>query len=358
VRETATNLSLFPEKGNFSIIRLSADDVRFRTDKLTAFTSLVLESEPMYPGIASWLRGKVLPQLGMGGDRAAERIAFVGFEGDEPVVSAVLKRGRSAKFCHLRIRDDFQDRHLGEIFFALMALEARRCSEIRFTLPESLWASRSGFFEGFGFSTVDLAPTQYRHGHDELRCSAPSNVVLQRVFAKLPKLNAAFSVAGRGLYPRLLMSVHPSHAHQILSGLKTVEVRKRFSARWEGATVALYATRPDRSLLGEARIERVVTGPPSALWSEFGAGIGASREQYMDYVGNAQEVVAIVLTQPSPFVSPIPLAQLNHLMGPSCEVEPPQSYCVVDDESHWSHALALASLLHGRFAARPACRPG
>src|SRR6516165_1463981 len=105
---------------NFEIVRLSSGDVGARTDHLRSLQKLILANEQLYPEIRNWYREKVLS-----GIRHHERIAFVGYLEQVPVISAVVKKGTDAKFCHLRIHDGLQNAHLGELFFAIMTLEIR-----------------------------------------------------------------------------------------------------------------------------------------------------------------------------------------------------------------------------------------
>ena len=82
---------------SFQVVRLTEADVRSRTDNFEQLRELILAHEQMYPDIARWFRDKVTSGL-----RTTERVAFVGFLDERPVVSAVVKRGAVAKFCHLR----------------------------------------------------------------------------------------------------------------------------------------------------------------------------------------------------------------------------------------------------------------
>ncbi|MFX0203815.1 MAG: hypothetical protein ACFFCW_47560, partial [Candidatus Hodarchaeota archaeon] len=158
---------LFSLKGNFQVVRLSEVDARACTDHLNKLRELILENEPMYPDIHKWFDEKVVPGL-----KASERVGYVGYLDEKPSVSAVVKRGEDAKFCHLRIKKDLQDIHLGEAFFTLMGLDIRGLAkEIHFTLPESVWEKEKGFFKSFGFVDAIKAGHQYRLFEDELRCS-------------------------------------------------------------------------------------------------------------------------------------------------------------------------------------------
>lgn len=349
-RMSAQNLELFPKKGDFRIVSLTEDDVQRRSDHLRKFQDLVLESEPMYPGIGEWLTTKVLAGLSSPG-----RVALLGYESGEPVVSAVVKVGARSKFCHLRIKKAHQDVHLGEVFFALMALGCRKAHEIHFTLPESLWENERGFFQAFGFTAARRARQQYRAGEMEMECSASAATVVQKALDKAPKLIQRFTMVGRDLQTRLLMSVQPRFARAIMDGTKGVEIRRRFSPKWEGARLTVYSSRPDASLLGEVTVSRVVRDTPHRLWRELGPQMACSADEFREYVGDAEEVSAIVIKEPKPYLNPIPLSQIAHWMGDA--PNPPQSFCVVEPEESWGKALALASFLHGRFASRAATSP-
>src|SRR6185436_6003636 len=88
----------------FQVVRLEEGDVRSKTDHFTELKNLILAHEGMYPDIEKWFRSKVCP-----GVRSTERAAFVGYLDQKPVVSAVVKRGENAKFCHLHITQGLRE---------------------------------------------------------------------------------------------------------------------------------------------------------------------------------------------------------------------------------------------------------
>jgi predicted transcriptional regulator/N-acetylglutamate synthase-like GNAT family acetyltransferase len=330
--------------GDFRLAKIKDTDAERSTDDLRILRHLITENQPMYPNIDRWFDQKVLPGL-----KSSERIAWVAYEGENAIASAVLKLGRKSKFCHLRIHRDFQDLDLGRMFFSQMTFDARNLAkQIHFTLPESLWCKKSGFFESFGFNRAEKASRQYRRGDVELVCSAPLNVVWSAVLKKLPSLRQKFSVSGYSLNNEILVSIKPEYAHQILSGEKLVEVRRRFSDRWAGSRAVLYASSPEKALIGEATIRSVTTGHPHEIWARFGSSIGCSSAQFEEYVGSAGKVSAIELEGATPYREPIGLAQLSYLVQE--DLRPPQSFCDLrldDDESAWAKAVSVASLLHG-----------
>lgn len=339
------NGSLFALAPRFRILQIGKNDARRITDELQTLRSFIVASASMYPNIDRWFDQKVVPGL-----KDSERVAYLGYESEEPIASAVLKLGARSKFCHLRVHQDFRDLDLGQMFFTQMTLEARHLAkEIHFTLPESLWYAKSHFFESFGFRSPGRAHRQYRSGDPELSCSAPLEVVWQAALKRLPNLVAKFSPAGFPLDKRILISVKPKYVERIVACAKPVEVRKRFSQRWLGCRAVLYGSHPLSSLVGEATIAAITCGTPERIWSVYGPRIGAERSEFDAYVASSEEVSAIELTDVTPYLAPVGLAQLSHLTG--SELRPPQSFCDLrlGGSSPWTAAVAVATLLHGRF---------
>ena len=328
---------------SFRIARLKPGDAHLNSDSLQSFRELILANEEMYPGIARWLNKKVIP-----GIKSGERVAFVGYIGEKPVVSAVVKRGNHAKFCHLRISDQFQNEHLGDIFFSLMAMEVRHMAEeIHFTLPEGLWERKHSFFQSFGFQNIIKTATQYRRSEQELRCSAPFSSVWRNVLGKLSTLSEQFSIGGYSMANDLLMSIQPRFAGRVLEGQKRIEIRKKFSSKWIGHTVCLYASSPTKALVGEARISNVVNDTPENIWSEFGYHIGCSKQEFDAYTKTAQQVYAIAFDTVRPYKKHMRLADANFLLD--ADLTPPQSYCTLERGQPWAQAVSIAAMFHGNL---------
>jgi predicted transcriptional regulator len=340
-QETGT---LFCLKGQFKIVEIGKPDVERWSDHIKVLRNLITTNETMYPDIDSWFCAKVVPGL-----KSSERIAYVAYEGENPIASAVLKLGERSKFCHLRIHEDFQDQDLGQMFFTLMTLEIRhRAKEVHFTLPESLWCEKSGFFKSFGFSSAKKASRQYRHGDTELSCSAPLSTVWSAALNKVTELVTKFSVGGHSLGGDVLLSVRPKYAERLLAGAKLVEIRKKFSKKWLGRKAVLYASQPQAALVGEATIHSITRGRPTDIWSCFETSIGGSWEEFEGYTASADEVSAIELSDIRPYRAPVPLDQVEYLLKE--DLRPPQSYCELNmgRNDSWAKAVSIVTLLHGR----------
>jgi predicted transcriptional regulator len=328
---------------NLEIVRLAEGDVKHNTDHLSDFRNLLIQNEPLYPSIIPWLKGKVLP-----GIRHNERVAFVGYLDGIAAVSAVVKKGNDAKFCHLKIRTDLQNSHLGELFFMMMALEVRDLAKtIYFTLPEALWRQKSSFFNSFAFSTPQICETQYRLFDREFCCSATFADVWRSIVLKLPKLAHYYPHGEFAADNHLVFSVKPRLAQKILEHKKTVEIRRRFSHRWLGQTINLYASAPVMSLVGEARIAGITKNTPEAIWQKYHHQIGCSRREFDMYAGNAMELFAIELDHAESYRKSVPLVQLSDVMHE--RLHAPQSYYTLERNKPWAKAVSIAAYLGGSF---------
>lgn len=332
---------LFEARDDFRVLRIGDRDAKFKTDNFLILRSKILACEEMYPSIKTWVDNKVIHGL-----RAGERIGYIGMLGEKPVVSALVKRGSNAKFCHLKIDEEFRDNGLGDIFFTLMTLEVRNFAKaIHFTLPEGLWESRKNFFASFSFNQAIKCNQQYRLFEEELRSEAPFKYVYENVLTKLSRFSGIASIAGFSMNSKLVFSVQPKHAEQIMLGNKRVEIRRKFSRDWEGARFNIYASTPIKALMGEARIDRVIEGTPTKIWEHFGAVIGATKEEFDSYSQGAETVYALILNEVRPYAYPIPLEQIRHLIG--SDLIAPQSYSVVQNNKSWMSAISIAAILQG-----------
>jgi predicted transcriptional regulator len=110
-----------------------------------------------------------------------------------------------------------------------------------------------------------------------------------------------------------IISIHPRHAHAILDGDKTIELRRRIPTVSIGTRLWIYATRPIGAVIGAAIVERIVRGDPEAIWLRFGHQTGIERSEYDAYFDGAQEAIALMLTQPQRSVRHVAIEHLRHL---------------------------------------------
>ncbi|HEY1806133.1 MAG TPA: hypothetical protein VGG45_16785 [Terracidiphilus sp.] len=334
---------------NFRLVRIGAIDALHRTDDYLSLREYVLRSEESYPNIARWFDSKVTKGL-----RSTERVGFVGLLNEQPVAAAVLKRGHISKFCHLKLDESARGKSLGDLFFTLMALDVRgKAKQVRFTLPESVWEDRKSFFNAFSFSRAERAGRQYRLFDSELYSQTPFSNLFEAAKLKIPKLFGQLAIGNHSLLTGAVLALQPGPLEKILSGDKTVEIRTKFSKKWERCRATLYATQPNSGIAGEATIARVIDGHPNRIWEYFGHVAGCTRAEFDAYVGDRETVYALVLSDVQAFRDRIPLGQLSSLLG--IKLAAPQSYLSLENNDGWLAAVALAAALQGsiKVSAQP-----
>jgi predicted transcriptional regulator len=133
----------------------------------------------------------------------------------------------------------------------------------------------------------------------------------------------------------LFLSLRPRFAEMLLDGRKTVELRRVRPTAEAGSVVLLYASSPDRALVGRAEIEEIEVDGLRAIWKRHGKATGLNREEYDAYFDGVDQAVAITLRGISRLAQPRPLDDLRRrLVG----FRPPQSYRYLD-------SLQVASLI-------------
>jgi predicted transcriptional regulator len=141
----------------------------------------------------------------------------------------------------------------------------------------------------------------------------------------------------------ILMSIKTEYARKILSGQKKVEVRKVFSKKWEASKVTIYASSPERSLVGEALIKEVVFDSPENIWRKFSSQIGCTKEEFDKYSESKNKVYAIVLQDVVPYKKSISIKEISSLIKEN--LRPPQNYCNLQNNSKWAQAVSMGGLL-------------
>ena len=336
-------MDLFSQNIDLKIAKISGEDVDLMTDNLKHFKNILSKHENMYPGIDKWFKNKV-----MRGILDGERIAYLGFKNNEPCVSAVVKKGRVAKFCHLHIDKELRDNKLGELFFSMMATDVRNIAKsVFFTLPESLWIERTEFFKSFGFKNAIKSKSQYRKSEEELESSIHFKDLWKNVLIKLPKIITSLTPSNKNIFTGLLMSIKPEYIKKISAGEKIVEIRKRFNRKWQKCRVTLYSSSPSQELCGHAFIDNISKDDSETIWNKYERKIGCTKEEYNKYVNTTDQVFAIELKDFEPYLNPLYLSQISSLIN--IDLKPPQSYLSIKNHKEWVEAISLAELLHGRF---------
>lgn len=302
---------------------------------------LIEECEDLYPGIDIWFTKKVKTGL-----KSGERTALVVYHDNKPIAASILRKGQDAKLCSMRILSGEQNKGIGSLMLALIAAEIRKdTNHMHFTIPEGLWMEKHSFFEEYGFVNTGSSSVQYRLFEKELKCSANFYQVWTTVLKKLPFTVEKFTLNGNSSHYDLVISIKPKFATKIKLGSKKIEIRRKFSPKWKGASAILYASHPLREFFGEARIKDIIIDNPSTIWKDWKDEIGCTFEDFSNYCQGTTKIYALVFSDIRTFKIPILLSQIQHLIHR--DLNPPQSHCEVKKKTMWPVALSLSCLLRG-----------
>jgi predicted transcriptional regulator len=121
----------------------------------------------------------------------------------------------------------------------------------------------------------------------------------------------------------IVFSIKPEFSEKIISGLKTVELRRRFPINVPAGTVVLiYSTTPTQALTGMAEIANVVTCAPADIWQNYGKEACIERADFDSYFAGAKSGTAIELRRARRLRRPLELGELRERFN----FEPPQSF--------------------------------
>lgn len=127
----------------------------------------------------------------------------------------------------------------------------------------------------------------------------------------------------------LFLSLKPKYAAAILSGDKTIELRRSRPLLNSPTSALLYASSPQMALVGSCVVERVISLPVGDLWGDYGAKTGVSYDEYSDYFEGKSTANGLVLSEVTPLSEPVGLEQIRKLWA---GFQPPQSFLYVPFE--------------------------
>ncbi|MFG1394362.1 ASCH domain-containing protein [Xanthobacter agilis] len=98
-------------------------------------------------------------------------------------------------------------------------------------------------------------------------------------------------------FSEAIISIRPNFAEAILSGRKTVELRRRIPSVQVGSRLWIYATRPTASVVGFSNIDTIFRGTPQAVWEIYCDNIAINRIDFDHYFDGAREAIGIRLSR-------------------------------------------------------------
>ena len=121
----------------------------------------------------------------------------------------------------------------------------------------------------------------------------------------------------------ILISVEPRYFATILSGEKTVELRRRALRITEGARIWLYCKAPIASISAVCQLRYSETLTVADLWAKHGAQLALSKSEYDAYLDGRDTAHALVLGEVRSLNDPIDLEAARALR---INFQPPQFF--------------------------------
>jgi predicted transcriptional regulator len=127
----------------------------------------------------------------------------------------------------------------------------------------------------------------------------------------------------------VLLSIKPEFAQKIITGEKTVELRRKFPIQQViGQLGVIYASSPLKKIIGYAVITNVSFLPIDQIWSQHGEEAKVEKDFFDKYYSNLTHGFVIHLREPLLLERQICYQQLRDQYG----IFPPQSFRYLSEE--------------------------
>lgn len=114
----------------------------------------------------------------------------------------------------------------------------------------------------------------------------------------------------------------------ILSGVKNIELRKKFPKLRANTKLWIYSTLPDGCIKLTARVADVLIEHPDIIWEKHGVNTSIDEKEYRSYFGLSKTASALFLTDIRILTPVLSLKELREIIP---GFQPPQSYQYLSD---------------------------
>lgn len=121
----------------------------------------------------------------------------------------------------------------------------------------------------------------------------------------------------------ILISLSQPYVDHVLSGRKTVELRRRTVSVSPGTRVWIYAKSPEANFPAVATVREIVLAAPSELWKQFSNKSGVSLSEFKEYFVGVSKGCAIVFESVQILK---PAVSLSEIQERARDFRPPQFF--------------------------------
>lgn len=121
----------------------------------------------------------------------------------------------------------------------------------------------------------------------------------------------------------ILISIKERFVNQILSGKKTIELRKAEPKASRGDSMIIYTTRPKKAVTAIAIIDEILVLTPEEMWELYREHLGIDKESYDAYYEGYNKAVGIKFKEVIPLDAEILLSAIKFIHP---NFSPPQTF--------------------------------
>ncbi|MBQ4441882.1 MAG: ASCH domain-containing protein [Bacteroidales bacterium] len=126
----------------------------------------------------------------------------------------------------------------------------------------------------------------------------------------------------------LFIAVKPEYAYKLISGEKDIELRKTKPNVRQGDYVIIYASAPEKAIIGFGIIKGLILCSPKEMWVSYSDRLGIDEQRFLSYYENSNKSVGIELEKIKA-INPIGLEELRSFAP---NFHPPQIYRYITNE--------------------------
>lgn len=121
----------------------------------------------------------------------------------------------------------------------------------------------------------------------------------------------------------VLLSIKPEFAYKIFDGTKKYEFRKQIFKDSSVKKVIVYSSSPEQKVIGEFKIDTILSDTPSAIWLQTRDYSGISQAFYDEYFRGRKNAYAIKVASTKLYEQKKNLSDFDIMF-------PPQSFAYVE----------------------------
>ena len=125
----------------------------------------------------------------------------------------------------------------------------------------------------------------------------------------------------------LLISIKEKYVTEILSGHKTIELRKSMPKVKAGDTVIIYTTQPKKAVTAIATVKKILKNSPCKMWADHKDSLGISKIEFDDYYKDSKFAIGIEIGNVIRLDTEILLSAIKSI---NPQFTPPQTFKYLD----------------------------